>query len=80
MMTPLTIVVLLASITMAHAEPSRRFYNEKGQIVGTATTNNNGVTTFRDSKGVVTGTSVHHGGTTTFFNANGQRTGTAARR
>ena len=45
-----------------------------------ATTNNSGVTAFRNATGQRTGSAVQQGDLTIFYNANGQRTGTAARR
>src|SRR5262245_16905183 len=42
-----------------------------------ATTNNNGVTVFRNANGQRTGSTVQQGDLTIFYNANGQRTGTS---
>jgi YD repeat-containing protein len=39
----------------AAAEPTQLFYNERGQITGSASTSGN-VTTFRDRTGKMTGT------------------------
>ena len=50
------LLVLVALTTTAQAEPLQKFYNANGRTTGTATTNHNGVTVFRDAKGQRTGT------------------------
>jgi YD repeat-containing protein len=64
----------LALITTAGAanaeERTQQFYNDKGQIVGSATRDGN-QTTFRNEKGQITGTATTRGNTTTFSNERG---------
>ena len=73
-------VLLVLATGYLQAEPSRTFWNEKEQVIGTATTTNNSVTVFRDANGLRTGTAVQQGNTTIFYDNQGQRTGTATRR
>jgi hypothetical protein len=47
--------MLVALAVMAHGEEQRRFYDNRGRSVGTASTDSQGTTTFRDERGNVTG-------------------------
>jgi hypothetical protein len=54
----IAIVVLLnAHAPAAEQQPQRRFYDSRGNSVGTASTDSQGTTTFRDARGNVTGKS-----------------------
>jgi hypothetical protein len=72
----LAILVLVAAFNLAHAEDNqRRMYDARGNAIGTATTNRN-VTTFRDARGVITGTGATNSqGTTIFRDSRGRTTG-----
>jgi hypothetical protein len=47
--------VALAIAGAAHAGEQTRFYDSRGNSLGTATRNSEGTTVFRDSRGNVTG-------------------------
>src|SRR5262245_45249623 len=65
------------SFVPARAEPSTLFYNERGQITGSASTSGN-VTTFRDRQGRMSGTAERtSNGTTIFRDGQGKLTGSA---
>jgi hypothetical protein len=77
-LTILALVALIVTVGVASAgEVTREFRNEKGQIVGTATTNSNGQTTYRNDRGQVTGTSTTRANQTIFFDPMGRQQGTA---
>src|SRR5262245_57963900 len=68
---------LLATCSMAKADPQRVFRDAQGRTIGTATTSGN-QTTFRDARGSTTGTATTDSqGTTTFRDARGRTTGTS---
>jgi YD repeat-containing protein len=70
-------VALMLLGTPAVAEPTQLFYNERGQITGSASTSAN-VTTFRDRSGRMTGTAERQrDGTTLFRDGQGRMTGSA---
>ena len=76
----LALSVLAVAPFAALAQPSTTF-DSMGRTTGTATTNGNGTTTFRDASGRTTGVATTNGnGTTTFHDASGRTTGTAKRR
>jgi YD repeat-containing protein len=78
-MTRLTAITFLALIAVGGAnaeERTQQFYNDKGQIIGSATRNGN-QTTYRNDKGQITGTSTRRGNTTTFYDSFGREQGTA---
>jgi hypothetical protein len=53
----LTAAAILAStIFVAQAGEQRRFYDARGRSIGTAATDSQGSTTFRDNRGRTTGT------------------------
>jgi hypothetical protein len=77
-MRTICIAFLFATTATANAgDTTRQFYNDKGQNVGSATTNNSGQTTFRNERGQVTGTSTSRNGVTTFRDSMGRQQGTA---
>lgn len=49
------IIVLALLATPAYAGEQTRFYDSRGNSMGTAHTNGEGTTTFRDARGNVTG-------------------------
>jgi YD repeat-containing protein len=72
------VLILLIMIGQVRAgERTQQFYNNKGQNVGSATTNSNGYTTFRNERGQVTGSATTRGNTTTFYDSYGRQQGTA---
>jgi YD repeat-containing protein len=76
-LTAITFLALIATVGAANAEErTQQFYNDKGQIIGTATRNGN-QTTFRNQKGQLTGTSTTRGNTTIFYDSMGRQQGTA---
>jgi hypothetical protein len=71
------VIVLFGVLRPARAETQlRTFYNDKGQVIGQATTRGN-TTTFSNDKGQSVGRAERHGDTTTFYNEKGQITGTS---
>jgi hypothetical protein len=47
--------MLIALAVVAHGEEHRRFYDNRGRSVGTAYTDSQGTTTFRDARSNVVG-------------------------
>jgi YD repeat-containing protein len=74
----ITIAAVLALLAgAAGAEPSTLFYNERGQITGSASTSGK-VTTFRDRQGRMSGTAERMGdGSTMFRDGRGRLIGSA---
>jgi YD repeat-containing protein len=68
------------AVSRAHAQqsPQERFYDARGNSIGTATTSGN-QTTFRDQRGNTTGTATTSNGVTTFRDSRGNVTGTQRR-
>jgi YD repeat-containing protein len=60
-MTKTIIIIAMLLSTAAYAEPQTRFYDARGNSVGTATRDGQGTTTFRDSRGNVVGRSSTQG-------------------
>jgi hypothetical protein len=76
----LTIALVLLA-TAALAEDQHRFYDSRGNSMGTATTGSTGATTFRDAAGRTTGTATRlPDGRTEFRDARGRLTGTRSGR
>jgi YD repeat-containing protein len=75
--TAATAALLIA--TAAHAEPQTRFYDARGNSVGTAVPQGEGTVRYYDAQGRSLGTSTTNStGTTTFYGPRGNVTGTAA--
>jgi hypothetical protein len=78
-MRTMLIAALLVLATSAHAQQTR-FYDSRGNSLGTATTSPSGQTTFRDSRGNTTGTATtNSSGTTTFYDRRGNAVGRSSR-
>jgi hypothetical protein len=75
--------VMIAATTAAHAGAAgeqSRFYDSRGNSVGSATTDSQGTTTFRDSRGSTTGTATFSPGSGTVFrDSRGNVTGRSSR-
>jgi hypothetical protein len=72
------IVLALTIASSAFAGEQTRFYDARGNSVGTATRDSQGTTTFRDSRGNTTGTaSTSAGQGTVFRDSRGNVTGRA---
>jgi hypothetical protein len=69
---------LLLATTPVFAQQTR-YYDARGNSLGTATTNSSGVTTFRDSRGNTTGTATRDGQGTTFRDNGGNVTSRSSR-
>ena len=73
----LIFVMWILSFVPAHAESSTLFYNERGQITGSASSSGN-TTTFRDRQGRMSGTATRDAnGTVTYRDGSGRMTGSA---
>jgi hypothetical protein len=72
------IVLMLLGVERASAEPqTRTFYNDKGQVTGTATTRGN-TTTFSNERGQATGRAERRNdGTTNFYDSMGRMIGSS---
>jgi hypothetical protein len=70
-----TIFVLAFAVLQARSEPQTRFYDAKGNSIGTAAPQSGGSVRYYDSRGSSLGTSTTHGNTTTFYGAGGSITG-----
>jgi hypothetical protein len=72
------IVLMLLGVVRASAEPqTRTFYNDKGQVTGTATTRGN-TTTYSNEKGQQTGRAERSkDGTIRFYDEKGRNVGSA---
>jgi YD repeat-containing protein len=76
----ITIVLALSATVSARAEDQSRFYDARGNSLGTAATTGN-TTTFRDALGRTTGTATRlPDGRTEFRDARGRLTGTSGGR
>ncbi len=74
------IVVALVISNAAHAGEQTRFYDNRGNSIGTATRDSQGTTTFRDSRGNTAGTaSTSAGQGTVFRDSRGNVTGRSGR-
>jgi hypothetical protein len=67
MKTIIIIAALCAIALPAFAGEQMRFYDSRGNSVGTATRDSQGTTTFRDSRGNTTGTATFSPGSDTVF-------------
>jgi hypothetical protein len=76
----LLLAAVLALVTMPAQAQQTRFYDARGNSIGTATTSPSGQTTFRDSRGSTKGTSsTNSSGTTTFYDRRGNVVGRSSR-
>jgi YD repeat-containing protein len=73
--TIIGLALLLASPALAQ-EAVRKFYDAKGQVVGSSITHGDGTTYFNE-KGQVTGSSTTRGDRTQYYNSSGQQTGSS---
>jgi hypothetical protein len=64
--------------TIVHAQQTR-YYDSRGNSLGTATTSSSGQTTFRDSRGNTTGTATTNSSGTTFYDRRGNVVGRSSR-
>lgn len=71
----LALAWLVVAIAFATAEPQTRFYDSRGNSIGTAAPQSDGTVRYYDSRGNNTGTSTTTGGTTTFYGPGGNVTG-----
>jgi YD repeat-containing protein len=71
-------LLLLGLVNPAHAEQVR-FYDARGNSLGTAVPYGNGSTRYYDARGRSLGTSTTSGGTTRFYDAGGRSLGTMRR-
>jgi YD repeat-containing protein len=78
-MRTITLAAMLALLaSAAAAEPTQLFYNDRGQITGTASTSGR-VTTFRDRNGRMSGTAERmRDGSVQYRDAMGRLTGSAS--
>ena len=65
----------LALTTTAAQAQQTRYYDSRGNSIGTSSPNSSGVTTFRDSRGNTTGTAIRDSQGTTFHDNRGNVTG-----
>jgi YD repeat-containing protein len=72
------LVAAVLAATPALAQQAR-FYDSRGNSLGTASTSPSGQTRYYDSRGNSLGTSSTSGKTTTFYNSRGTVTGRASR-
>jgi hypothetical protein len=54
-------IITLGAIAISHAGEQTRFYDNRGRATGTATTDSQGTTVFRDDRGNVTGRAYRSG-------------------
>jgi YD repeat-containing protein len=80
----LAVIVLIAvvaglvfTIVSARAGEQTRFYDSRGNSVGTATPYGNGSVRYYDARGKTVGTSTTTGNTTRFYDASGRPIGSA---
>jgi hypothetical protein len=79
---PVAVAVLLLAVSVApsHAQQTR-FYDSRGNSIGTAAPQGQGAVRYYDSRGKSLGTSsTNSSGTTTFYDSRGHVTGRASRR
>jgi hypothetical protein len=62
-------------VSQVRAEPQTRFYDSRGNSIGTATPQSDGTVRYRDAGGSSLGTSTTRGNTTTFYGPGGGVTG-----
>jgi hypothetical protein len=63
----LVLIAILSLTFLVHAGEQTRFYDSRGNSVGTATRDSQGTTVFRDSRGNTTGTATFSPGSGTVF-------------
>jgi hypothetical protein len=74
-----TLLLFLAPLTTAKAGEQAKFYNDKGQVQGTATPQGDGTVKFRDATGKVTGSATTGpDGTTRYYGPDGKSLGTSS--
>jgi hypothetical protein len=72
----IAMVIYAFGVVLVRAEPQTRFYDARGNSIGTATPQGDGSIRYRDAGGNSTGTSTTTpGGTTTFYGPGGSVTG-----
>ncbi len=71
----LTALLAFAMMTGASSAQQRMFYDASGKVVGRSATDNQGSTTFCDSRGRATGRESISGNTTTIYDASGRSVG-----
>jgi YD repeat-containing protein len=64
-------------MTVVHAQQQTRFYDARGNSLGTAVPLGQGTVRYYDARGNSLGTSTTTGNTTTFYGPRGNRTGSA---
>jgi len=70
------VAFLLASMATGNSEPQTRFYDSRGNSLGTANPQGNGTVRYYDARGKSLGTSTTTGNTTKFYSPSGSVTGT----
>jgi YD repeat-containing protein len=73
----IAIVIYTFGVVLVRAEPQTRFYDARGNSIGTATPQGQGSVRYYDSRGSSLGTSTTTGNTTTFYGPGGSVTGRA---
>jgi hypothetical protein len=74
----IAMVIYAFGVVLVRAEPQTRFYDARGNSIGTATPQSDGSVRYRDAGGNSIGTSTTApGGTTTFYGPGGNVTGRA---
>jgi len=74
------IATALTLVTMPALAQQTRYYDSRGNSLGTSSTSSSGQTHYYDSRGNSLGTSSTSSGTTTFYDSRGNVTGRASRR
>jgi hypothetical protein len=72
------LMIISKMIANASAEPQTRFYDARGNSIGTAVPQGEGSTRYYDAGGRSLGTSTTTHGTTTFYSSGGNVTGRAS--
>jgi hypothetical protein len=67
-------IIALTQLSPAHAQQTR-YYDSRGNSLGTSSTSSGGQTRYYDSRGNSLGTSTTRSGTTTLYDARGNVTG-----
>jgi hypothetical protein len=73
----IAVAAMALLVLHARSEPQTRFYDSRGNSVGTIVPQSDGSTRFYDSRGNSLGTSTTTGNTTTFYGPGGSVTGKA---
>jgi YD repeat-containing protein len=73
-------VLAFAMLTSHASAQQQRYFDSSGRSLGTASTESQGTTTFRDADGHVTGRESRSGNTTTIYDDRGRNVGRATSR